>query len=596
MDAPSIHCGPVAATDADRGLAVIAERFPLLLGDLRRWLAGARSNIAAETVRGSRVEFTCGDNHYLLQVSDTARIIERLDRLDERSRLVHLLHSPAALLQLLGSESFNRALQHQRYTPLLLLPISDVAHLRRWLLTQPPTHWPWPLHTGIVGDGPAAPVARQTGRELHALLRQLCTALLNDLNSGAYRDRATPAQVLQAGDRPLRVLAAASATSAYQQFCARDIRQGFSSGDVACTTLIVEDTVAAVYELLAAIQSHDPDVLLLNGLTRGALGDLPELLTVFTWDQDYVACASPTFADGCGPRDRLAVMVEDWCDDARENGAPVSRLHHLNLGSNTELYRPAPAPYSPVCDVLFVGNFHPFERYRQLIGFDDLSPSAQRLMLAARDRLRHWACSRDQRERYIIPKCAQWLADTHAELNPAAAPLDDKALRPMARYFRYRIAHMLVRELYIRSLADFNLRLFGRGWDALPDVARHSRGVIENGRPLVEAIHDAAIVLHLHTWTVHHPRLYDTAAAGGFLLVGRVPERNPLETVFEPGRELDSFGSIAELTRTITYWLDSPDERCAIGQAAAARTRLDHSMTDRMKQVIGFLQHDPSDS
>jgi spore maturation protein CgeB len=89
--------------------------------------------------------------------------------------------------------------------------------------------------------------------------------------------------------------------------------------------------------------------------------------------------------------------------------------------------------------------------------------------------------------------------------------------------------------------------------------------------------------------------MYDTAAAAGFLLVGRVPEQYTLENVFDPNTELETFGSITELQRKIRHYLAHPEERAAIAQRAAARARREHAMDRRMEQVVRLLTEDSDD-
>ena len=123
-------------------------------------------------------------------------------------------------------------------------------------------------------------------------------------------------------------------------------------------------------------------------------------------------------------------------------------------------------------------------------------------------------------------------------------------------------------------------------------VAGQARPPIVNGPELRDTIHRTKINLYLHTWTVHHPRLYDTAAAGGALLVGRVDEQYGLDNVFTPEREVDTFGSIAELKRKLAYYLDHPERRITMGRRAAERVARDHTMQHRMTDLVETLKQD----
>ncbi|MGE5610750.1 MAG: glycosyltransferase, partial [Bacillota bacterium] len=257
-------------------------------------------------------------------------------------------------------------------------------------------------------------------------------------------------------------------------------------------------------------------------------------------------------------------------------------------------YYPSPTSQTPEYDVLFVGNIHQFDNYRKLIGFDTLDPVTQQLMLHARERLSAWVSACGENEPFVLPDLDPFLRQCLAEIGQAHVG-DPAHWRSIVYYFRYRVAHLVLREMYVSALTEFRLGLFGRGWETFPAVARFAQPEIANGEPLREAIGRSAINLHLHTWTVHHPRLYDTAAAGGFLLVGRIPEEDLVSASFTPGSELDTFGSIAELKRKIRYYLDHPDERLAMAARAAQRARSCHTMQHRMAELVQYLSKDIDD-
>jgi hypothetical protein len=242
--------------------------------------------------------------------------------------------------------------------------------------------------------------------------------------------------------------------------------------------------------------------------------------------------------------------------------------------------------------VLFVGNNHTFENYKKIIEFDALDKTSRELMLLARRRLAEWVASRTDGEPMVIPAIGPFLVQCLAEMGLGHGG-NAAHFHLLEHYFRYRVAHLLIRELYVTALAEFRLGLFGRGWNEFPAVAHLAQPEVADHQPLLELIHRSAINIHLHTWTVHHPRLYDTAAAAGFLLVGRVPEADPLETSFTPGKELDTFGSIVELKRKIRYYLDHPEERQEMVSRAAERARREHAMEHRAAEMIRFLASQP---
>lgn len=467
----------------------------------------------------------------------------------------------------------------------------DGSAAERWLAKHEPADWPWAALLAAVRVQPSPAGAQRWAQRMQASLGRRVVALIEQL-ARQYQGRPTVDRVLTEANRPLRALAIAPAASSYQRFCARDIVEGLIAHGVEARPHIIENRPTAQYELLSRLVEFDPDVLICNGTGRGDYSGLPDELTVVSWDQDDVLAAGDRYAPRRGERDVLRVMVREWLDDALAAGVPADRAAHLNLGTNHTLYRPPATPVEPDYDLLFVGNIYPFHVYRRMIGFDALSVPVQRAMLHARDRLAEWVVTRRDDEPFIMPDSEAWLNGSF-EATGAAMPTEALQRRRLARYFRYRIAHFVLRERFVRSLAGLGVRLglFGRGWEQWPELAAYAHPPIENGPPLREVIHRSAINLHLHTWTVHHPRLYDTAAAGGFLLVGRVDEQLPLHTVFAVGEggELDSFATIDELHGKIRRYLADGPARRAMSQRAADRASRDHTMQQRMNDLIRSL-------
>lgn len=395
-----------------------------------------------------------------------------------------------------------------------------------------------------------------------------------------------PAAVLRDGSRKLRVLGVAWSTSNYQRYCLRDIVASLRQLGVEAEAALLASDPSLHRPLLERIEAFGPDILFCNGRGRADFPPLPGALCVLSWDQDY-AQSHPMrrYADHVRGHDRLLTLLSEWRREALDAGVPAGHVAHLNLGANLEIYHPTTSvPEAPDYDVLFVGNHYPWEPYRRFIGFHNLPEPLQRGMERARTDLAAWIRETPESPS-VLPDLSSLLQGAFRACGVPVPPAGH-GWRLLVRDFRYRVAHPLLRQLYLPALREFKLGLFGSAWEQL---GMPSQGQIENGTPLREAIHRSAIVLHLHTWTVHHPRLYDTAAAGGFLLVGRVEEDTPLTRVFDPQRELDTFGSIDEMKRKIRHYLAHPEERLARSRRAAERAARDHSMVDRMADCLrGF--------
>ena len=582
----------MAVIEADRHVHVLAERHAALRADLCRWLADHPHEGRHTPSPARKIGFKQGNHDYLFYLDEPPFVARLLEGLGADHQLVQMFHSPGQLVHFLSHPASRACIDHDRWHPWLMLPIPHAQHVRDWCGRVHPANWPWGVCYGAVAEGPAVPVVARLVEGMPQLLNTRTEQLNTRLEPKAYVGRPAPAEVLAAADRPIRVMTVAFTGSSYQKYCARDIAEGLRQVGAEVHTVLLDLPHLINFRVLEEIEAFDPDVLLLNGRGRCNFPFLPGELSVLTWDQDYAHAPSPVYADRKGARDRLMVMVADWQQDAVASGVAAEEVSHLNLGTNLGLYhrRPPPRPVAdaPRYDVLFVGNIHPWETYRRIIGFHNLNPGRQGLLLEARRRLRDWVLGRGEDEPFILPDMDAFLLETAGGTRPVA---DGRAWRELVYYFRYRVAHFILRELYVTALSSFRLGLFGKGWADIEAVAAQARPSIVNGPELRDAVHCSALNLYLHTWTVHHPRLYDTAAAGGTLLVGRVPEQYPLEKVFEPGREVDTFGSIADLKQRIRHHLAHPEERREMGERAAERAARDHGMHRRMQQMLGTLKN-----
>lgn len=81
-------------------------------------------------------------------------------------------------------------------------------------------------------------------------------------------------------------------------------------------------------------------------------------------------------------------------------------------------------------------------------------------------------------------------------------------------------------------------------------------------------------------------RLFEAAALGVCLISEDHPN---LPDLFEPGREILTYGSAAELIDRIRFCVDNPQEACAIGERARQRALASHRYADRVAALHGRL-------
>jgi len=148
------------------------------------------------------------------------------------------------------------------------------------------------------------------------------------------------------------------------------------------------------------------------------------------------------------------------------------------------------------------------------------------------------------------------------------------------------------------GLAGFDFKLWGSDWDEPGLLSRvlQRDGARISTEDAVKIFNATAVNLNLHSSQFHdgvnpdgdylNPRTYELAAAGAFQLVDH---RSDLGEQFEPGKEIVTFTDAREIGPQIRYYLDHPDERMSIAEAARVRVLRDHTYDQRMTAAIEYI-------
>lgn len=143
-----------------------------------------------------------------------------------------------------------------------------------------------------------------------------------------------------------------------------------------------------------------------------------------------------------------------------------------------------------------------------------------------------------------------------------------------------------------RHLTDYDVKLWGNPaplWMNAGAVTKmhQGRGVYNHDK--VRAFRGARIVVNnLHyaeTWGLN-VRSFEAAGAGAFQMVDWRPG---LGQLFEDGRELITFRSMADLKQKIDYWLPREAERRAIAEAGMRRAHAEHTYALRLALLLDTL-------
>jgi len=151
------------------------------------------------------------------------------------------------------------------------------------------------------------------------------------------------------------------------------------------------------------------------------------------------------------------------------------------------------------------------------------------------------------------------------------------------------------RESFLNDLKKkFNLKIWGRGWEksSCKDVYQ---GKALYGLQMLKAMKCAKVLLNIHKGYGHgvkasgkglNLRVMEAAATGAFQLSNfqeDIPNR------FLPGKEIELFNSNQEAIEKIEYYLSEKNKRESIGKAALRRLKKDHTLIQRMKEMIEII-------
>jgi spore maturation protein CgeB len=169
--------------------------------------------------------------------------------------------------------------------------------------------------------------------------------------------------------------------------------------------------------------------------------------------------------------------------------------------------------------------------------------------------------------------------------------LDEAAMAEFGADVSFAGAPYLNRRRMFASLGDFDLKLWGAGWDATTLSARAAGGAFDlDGMLRIFAATRVNLNLHSadHTGGLDpsadyvNPRTFELASCGAFQVVDA---RGPLADLFTPD-EIVTFDSVADLRAQIAHYLAHPAERAAIAARARARAHRDHTYAQRIVRVF----------
>lgn len=352
--------------------------------------------------------------------------------------------------------------------------------------------------------------------------------------------------------------------SSYTKYAMRDLLNGFSQVGLQTKMMHVPNVtkfskVYALYQMM----SFCPHTVLGISKIRSEFDGLKIDVPFTLYDQDRVLISETKPSN----KDIHFVLLPEWVDELGLSGYDMNSICPLPVGTNPDMYYPTGVEQD--LDVVFVGMYYPNR--------DEEVKSCTK---------GHFNVLLDARNEYIknlLDPHNYDVTDYRGFLSRRAKQ-EGLVISPMiSRNYEYMV-HNEQRKALLSSITQNRLSVYGDGWSGV-----NCKGKVENGAALNEVINRAKINLFLAPTSAVHPRLFDIAAAGGFIMANRVFDRSGVEAFFTPSEESVVFDTAADMVEKINFYLPRERIRKKIGERARQRVIKEHTWKQRAKTAADFM-------
>ena len=150
------------------------------------------------------------------------------------------------------------------------------------------------------------------------------------------------------------------------------------------------------------------------------------------------------------------------------------------------------------------------------------------------------------------------------------------------------------RRKYLETLADFDLGIWGPGWETLPlqsPLKRYIRGGQIRPAEWVKIFSASQVVFHSHYQDPSGripcyqaaPRVYEALACGALLVVDG---QGDVLRLFKPGKDLVVFANMKELRDLVGYYLHHSQEAKAIAKRGRKKVLSKHTYRHRIQEIL----------
>jgi spore maturation protein CgeB len=143
----------------------------------------------------------------------------------------------------------------------------------------------------------------------------------------------------------------------------------------------------------------------------------------------------------------------------------------------------------------------------------------------------------------------------------------------------------------LRVLKDLDCKIWGYSEWQQTDLAGLYQGPIDNGEPLAKLYSACRIALNIHFASPAHGANYRTFEIAGCGACQVVSSRADIPALFEPGKEIVIYKDLAELRERVDSCLSDDRKRAAVAEAGQVRAHREHTVRQRMEQILDTVRH-----
>lgn len=154
------------------------------------------------------------------------------------------------------------------------------------------------------------------------------------------------------------------------------------------------------------------------------------------------------------------------------------------------------------------------------------------------------------------------------------------------------------RQAALECLTNYNLGIWGPGWNNLPhesNLTRFIRGCHTKLEEWIRIYSATRIAIVVHYSDVQgkipcyqaSPKVFEILACGALLVVD---DQRDVLNLFESGKHLVVFRDLKELSEIIPYYLDHPEEARKIAQQGKKLVLEKHTFQHRIKEMLRIIK------